>query len=130
MNTPIFEDKKFKSDDPTQAFKVPEGYFEQLHANIMTRIETEGAAEQEELKKRSVMDVLRPYLYLAAMFVGMALLINIIPHLHNAEAPGSVATHGIAQPLPADAQITDEEYELFLWEETADDFMAASVSDN
>lgn len=130
MNTPIFEDKHFKSDDPTRAFEVPEGYFENLHANIMSRIETEKIVQEDTTTRRSVGDVLRPYLYIAAMFVGLALLINIIPHIQDNNASSTVATQGVAQPLPADAEITDAEYELFLWEETADDFIASSISEN
>ena len=139
MNTPIFEkDKKLKAEDPSQSFKVPEGYFESFHANLMSRIEAEGIKAEEDAevvsaKKRSVMDVLRPYLYAAAMFVGIALMVNLIPLVQKSNdtaAPTTAKSNAIYQPIENDEQFSDEEYLEFLWEETADDYMASSVADD
>lgn len=132
MNTPIFKDKEFKSDDPTQAFRVPQGYFDQLYSDLMGRIEEEEASAQEALRKRSTLDVLRPYLYLAAMFVGLAMIINLIPYVkkfRNADATSNLATAVSMEALQS-FDITDEEYELFLWEEMADEVIASSISDS
>jgi hypothetical protein len=50
-----------------QPFRVPEGYFRNLPERIMERCE-----KQEQ--KRSFIQVLKPALSLAAMFIGVALL--------------------------------------------------------
>lgn len=133
MNTPIFEDRQHKSDDPTQAFKVPEGYFDQLSSSIMTRIRTEEQEIEESSARRPLMEVIRPYLYLAAMFVGLVLIINLIPYVNQLAGHGDTSTTmAIMAPsrLSADVEITDEDYQLFLWEETEDEFIASSVSDS
>lgn len=70
--------------DNMNSFKVPEGYFESFAANI------ESSIERKELKKRghyvlpdtesvrtSFWMTMRPYLYMAAMFVGLMLISNV-----------------------------------------------------
>lgn len=130
MNTPIFDDKQFKSDDPTQAFRVPDGYFDRLHASIKSRIEAEEEEEQAAPADRSLMDILRPYLYLAAMFVGLTLIINLIPYVDRMAGKESTPAMAVSQPTQEEIEIADEYYEQFLWEETADEFIASSLSDS
>ncbi len=55
-------------------FKVPDGYFEQLSARITEQL------PERELPQPEVVTTwhkLRPYLYLAAMFVGIWLMVQV-----------------------------------------------------
>lgn len=55
-------------------FKVPEGYFEALPDTILKGIEEN---ERATTKVVSLWDKVKPWAYLAAMFVGIALLFNV-----------------------------------------------------
>ena len=73
------EKEKNKLDElmRKQPFRVPEGYFEGFTDDFMSRIpdETVSGSEPEEI---SLFTRIKPFLYLAAMFVGAMLFINII----------------------------------------------------
>lgn len=59
----------------TNGMTVPEGYFEDFARRMMDRIpaETPQRAEVE----RTVWQKIRPYVYMAAMFTGIYLMLNI-----------------------------------------------------
>lgn len=60
-------------------FKVPEGYFESLNARIMADLPAyPEAPRQVELSR---WQRLKPYVYLAAMFAGIWLMMNMFNHL-------------------------------------------------
>lgn len=64
-------------------FRVPDGYFESLTQQVMDRLpeaETETAQASAEiitLAEPTLWQCVRPWLYLAAMFVGAAFIIRI-----------------------------------------------------
>ncbi len=60
-----------KSDGRT----VPEGYFDDFARRIMAQIPEEVCAKEEA--KRTVWQKIRPYVYMAAMFAGVYLMMNI-----------------------------------------------------
>ena len=63
---------RFKGKNP---FTVPDGYMEDLTANIMSRLPEK---PQVEVKKISMVDRIRPWLYMAAVFAGLGLFFKAI----------------------------------------------------
>lgn len=61
------EDEKKKN-----SFRVPEGYMEGLTDRIMARLPE--CPQQKETKVVSMADKIRPWLYLAASFIGLLLI--------------------------------------------------------
>ena len=61
------EDEKKKN-----SFRVPEGYMEGLTDRIMARLPE--CPQQKETKAVSMADKIRPWLYLAASFIGLLLI--------------------------------------------------------
>ena len=61
-----------KGENP---FKVPEGYFEGLTDQIMSRLPEK---EYDRPRKTTVYERVRPWLYMAAIFIGLALFIRTI----------------------------------------------------
>lgn len=69
------EDTLLKKIGKENSFKVPEGYLENITSEIINKLpEKEKIALQEE---PSTWTRLKPLLYLAAMFVGAALIIRV-----------------------------------------------------
>ncbi|MCM1310732.1 MAG: hypothetical protein NC301_06885 [Bacteroides sp.] len=54
---------------------VPEGYFEDFNRRMLQRLPMEVSAVTEP--KRTVWQKIRPYVYMAAMFAGVYLMMNI-----------------------------------------------------
>lgn len=67
-------------------FTVPEGYFEGLTSQIMSQLPEK---PQEKEKRISLMDRVRPWLYMAAVFVGLGLFFKAIVFV-NTPDPNSV----------------------------------------
>ena len=65
------EDEKKKN-----SFRVPEGYMEGLTDRIMARLPE--CPQQKETKVVSMADKIRPWLYLAASFIGLLLIFKKI----------------------------------------------------
>ncbi|GHS97080.1 hypothetical protein FACS189421_03240 [Bacteroidia bacterium] len=55
-------------------FKVPEGYFEGLTGQIMSQLPER---IHKEPKKVSLWERVQPWVYMAAMFAGIALMVNL-----------------------------------------------------
>ena len=55
------------------SFKAPEGYFEGLTAKIMSQL-PEKAQEQKTI---SLWERVQPWVYMAAMFAGISLMVNL-----------------------------------------------------
>ncbi|MDR1224483.1 MAG: hypothetical protein LBL07_16620 [Tannerella sp.] len=63
---------KLKDRSP---FRVPDGYFESFTENMMSRLPEKPAEEPEVI---SIYDRVKPWLYMAAAFVGLVLLFNVL----------------------------------------------------
>lgn len=114
-----------KLNDPANSFDVPEGYFADLTERLISRIKEEEVLNNE---KRPLIDVLLPYLYLAAMFVGLALIINVLPMIHPRASKDSMAstepqTTGITD---SDTVSDDEVFEQYVWEDTQDEYLVST----
>jgi hypothetical protein len=64
---------RMKGSNP---FRVPEDYMEDLTSLIMSRLPKE--QPYVKLKRITMMDHIRPWLYLAAVFAGLGLFINLL----------------------------------------------------
>lgn len=56
-------------------FRVPDGYFESFTENMMSRLPEKTVAEPNVI---SIYDRVKPWLYMAAAFVGLILLFNVL----------------------------------------------------
>lgn len=56
-------------------FKVPEGYFESVTSQIMSKLPEK---TYQQPKKVTVMERVRPWLYMAAVFAGLGLFFKVI----------------------------------------------------
>ena len=96
-------------------FRVPKGYFESVRIEIESKLPAYPEAPKEE--KLSTWMRVRPYVYLAAMFAGIWLMMTVF---HRVSGMGSV---NLDNPPEQIAQIVKEH-------DVADPFMTAvSMSD-
>ena len=76
------EDKLLKKVGTGNPFTLPDGYFEHLTSEVMNKL-----PEQEEprfvMKKVTLWDRVKPWTYMAAMFVGAALIIKVASYNPN-----------------------------------------------
>lgn len=70
------EDNILKKVGTENAFRVPDGYFENLTSEIMNRL-PEKEETAFEKKESTRWDRVKPWVYMAAMFVGAALIIRV-----------------------------------------------------
>lgn len=85
------EDKILKKVGTENPFRVPEGYFEGFTSEIMNRLpEKEHIAELH--KEPTLWEKVRPWLYMAAMFVGAALIIRVASTGHTSDATDMMAS--------------------------------------
>jgi len=63
---------QFEGENP---FKVPDGYMEGLASQIMSQLPEKTI---EEPKRASLMERVRPWLYMAAIFAGLGLFFNLL----------------------------------------------------
>ena len=94
------EDTLLKKIGKEHSFKVPDGYFENLTSEVMNKLpEKEKVAFKEE--HVSTWTRLKPLFYMAAMFVGAALIIRVASSDHTPAA---------ADRMAADETETEMEY--------------------
>ena len=97
------EDILLKKLGKENSFKVPEGYFENFTSEVMKKLpEKEKVSFEEE--RVSTWTRLKPLLYLAAMFVGAALIIRVASSDHK-----PVPADEVAVKDAADTEIMSDE---------------------
>ncbi|MDR2968735.1 MAG: hypothetical protein LBV32_03910 [Tannerellaceae bacterium] len=122
---------KNKQHNPEQnrenPFRVPEGYFENLTSQIMSGI-PEQPAGKEPAKVISMADRVRPWLYLAAVFVGLLLffkaLVGITGSTDNSQNQEPLLVH---TEVSADLYDEDEEYLEYLENQYANYILAEEM---
>lgn len=87
-------------------FRVPEGYFEKLHGEIMDKLPA--YPEVERKVELSLWQRLKPYVYLAAMFVGIWLMMNVF---HRVSGYGAFSLDNIPETV-AVAMASGDDYSL------------------
>lgn len=95
------EDTLLKKLGKENSFKVPDGYFENLTSEVMNKLpEKEKAFKEEPV---STWTRVKPLLYMAAMFVGAALIIRVA-----STDPKPAATDDVAV-MEADTEVVSDE---------------------
>lgn len=85
------EDNILKKVGTENAFRVPDGYFENLTSEIMNRL-PEKETPVFKQKEPTKWDRIKPWLYMAAMFVGAAMIIRVASTDRSPAAADRVAT--------------------------------------
>lgn len=70
------EDKLLRTVGTENPFRVPEGFFENLTSEVMNRLPEKETPAYEQ-KEPTLWDKVKPWMYMAAMFVGAALIIRV-----------------------------------------------------
>ena len=113
------EDILLKKLGKENSFKVPEGYFENLTSEVMNKLpEKEKVTLKEE--PVSTWTRLKPLLYLAAMFVGAALIIRVASSDHKPVAD-DIAVAVTAMEADTE-QVSDEMIDVALDRAMLDDY--------
>lgn len=95
------EDILLKKLGMDNSFKVPDSYFENLTSEVMNKLpEKENVVFKEE--PVSTWTRLKPLLYMAAMFVGAALIIRVASSDRKSEAGKDVAMTDIETEVVSD----------------------------
>ena len=98
------EDILLKKLGKENSFKVPDGYFENLTSEVMNKLpEKEKVVFKEE--SVSTWTRLKPLLYMAAMFVGAALIIRVASSDRKSVADIDVAATEIETEVVSDEMI-------------------------
>ena len=113
------EDTLLKKIGKEHSFKVPDGYFENLTSEVMNKLpEKEKVAFKEE--HVSTWTRLKPLFYMAAMFVGAALIIRVASSDHKPVADDIAVT---VTAMEADTeQVSDEMIDVALDRAMLDDY--------
>lgn len=124
-NEEFFIDKR---EDP---FKVPHNYFDDLTNRVMSNIEQQEHSKQELIpnstisqSKRSVWSYVRPYVYMAAMFLCIMFSFKLFKSQVNTKAhQTTVAANEEKNITPSDSEVLfnalEEEMADKYWTETA-----------
>ena len=96
------EDKLLKKIGTENPFRVPEGYFEGFTSDLMSRLPEYEMTDV--LREPTTWEKVRPWLYMAAMFIGAALIIRVA-------SPGETVSNGQQQQqIAADESDIEMEY--------------------
>lgn len=101
------EDKLLKKVGTGNPFTVPEGYFEHLTSEVMNTL-PEQEAPRFAMKKVTVWDRVKPWAYMAAMFVGAALIIKVASYNPNPFEDKQIAATDAA--ATADSEVVYDGY--------------------
>lgn len=95
------EDNLLKKVGTENPFRVPEGYFEGFTSDLMSRLPEK---EKNDVRREpTTWEKVRPWLYMAAMFVGAALIIRVA-------SPGDSSSEGRQQQMAAEDTDVELEY--------------------
>lgn len=118
-----------------QPFRVPEGYMAGLTNQIMDRLPE--LPKEEEPQSVSLMDRIRPWLYLAAVFIGMGLFFRIIVDADKSVNQASVdsllvqseVSEAAVEAIDADISADDADYLEYIEDQYNDYLFQESLTD-
>lgn len=129
--------KNSKLDDlkGKQPFRVPEGYMAGLTNQIMDHLPE--LPKEEEPQSVSIMDRIRPWLYLAAVFIGMGLFFRIIVDADKSVNQASVdsllvqseVSEAAVEAIDADISADDADYLEYIEDQYNDYLLQESLTD-
>ena len=74
-------------------FKVPEGYFKHFHEQLMESLpESAPAPASAPAAKITLMERVKPWLYMAAMFVGIVFIVQGLMYVHESRLEANSIT--------------------------------------
>ncbi len=85
------EDNILRKVGTGNPFKVPEGYFENLTSEVMNKL-PEKEKTTLKIKEPTMWDRVKPWIYMAAMFAGAALIIRVASGEHKKTDEVAVST--------------------------------------
>lgn len=107
--------------NPLHPFRTPDGYFEQFKVNIMERIQDEEQIEVEVIKKKNpIVKWVWPIAAAAAVLAAIFVL-----KLDQPASPEAMSFMATQSDL-----LTEDEFEEFLIEETAEDYWGQMLLDD
>lgn len=112
-------------------FTVPDGYIEGLTANIMSQLPDKKF--EKEAEKVYLMDRIRPWLYLAAVFVGLGLFFRVLVGSEDTTQKRDsllVQTEVSSSSVSALQAVEDEEYLEYLEEQYAGYILAEEIGES
>ena len=99
------EDEILKKVGRENAFKVPENYFENFTSEVMKKL-PEREKPVFEKAEPSAWERMKPFLYMAAMFIGVALIIRVAV----GSDPKPVADQVITESTDMDVESDSDSY--------------------
>lgn len=79
------EDNILRKVGAGNSFKAPEGYFENLTSEVMNRLPEREKSASDGSKEPTMWERVKPWTYMAAMFIGAALIIRVASTHHEPE---------------------------------------------
>ena len=121
------EDNKLNKLKGRQPFRVPEGYFEGFTEDFMSRLPEKQVTETKTI---SFSERMKPLLYLAAMFAGALIIINIINFNKKDNTDVSNVT-SVVSPITGNATDSDDDAEFLEYIEDmyADKYALSYIDD-
>lgn len=118
-----------------QPFRVPEGYMEGLTSRIMEGLPESPVVEAESV---SLVERIRPWLYLAAVFAGMGLFFKAIIGIEGVHEESATDSLLVRSDIPSssleaiDAEVAQEEadYLEYIEERYADYLLKESLTES
>ena len=118
-----------------QPFRVPEGYMAGLTNQVMDRLPE--LPKEEAPQSVSLMDRIRPWLYLAAVFIGMGLCFRIIVNADKSVNQASVdsllvqseVSEAAIEAIDADMSAEDADYLEYIEDQYNDYLFQESLTD-
>ena len=124
------EKNKLEGLRDRQPFRVPEGYFEGLTEDIMSRLPEQSVAEPVNI---SIYDRVKPWLYLAAMFIGIVVFLNVYGKMNQSSTNGKdvvPVTTGLASSSGEATEAREEdEFFDYIKEMYADKYAVSYIDD-
>ena len=116
------EDNMLKKVGTENAFRVPEGYFENFTSELMNRLPEKEKLAFEQ-KEPTMWERVKPWAYMAAMFVGAALIIRVASTDHKPATADDVAVTEVDTEVVVSDEMIDvavdramlDDYSLYVY---------------
>lgn len=102
----------------TPGMTIPDGYFADFQSRMMQTIDTLPQPEATQEVKRSVWQTVKPYVYMAAMFCGIWLMMHMFTLMGFGDSSAPVSGDVFANASESDAYL----YEYLSQEEGMSDY--------
>lgn len=112
------EDDILKKIGKNNPFRVPDGYFEHLTSEIMSRLPEKERSELVVQTRPTAWQRVRPWIYMAAMFVGAALIIRVASSRHPSAAESMLADEAETEMEYVDMVVENamlDDYSLYVY---------------